>query len=158
MEEAMKRVIVAVAIFLILAAGTALAASPIGQWDYKGFSMPGLQPGPVQGICFIAGVTSSDGTVSGTWFSTTFAGWSGQWFQNGDRIRFYGTAGAVSTAELGQFISNTRFSGEYVHFTPPAPVATNSLGNFSMTRTSSTCDPAAALADFSAANSDPAVK
>jgi hypothetical protein len=158
MEEAMKRVIVTVAIFLILAAGTALAASPVGQWDFKGFSMPDLKPGPLQGICFVAGITNSDGTLSGIWYSTTFAGWSGQWFQNGDRIRFYGTTGSVSTAEFGQFISNNRFSGEYVHFIPPAPVATNSLGNFSMTRTGLTCDPAAASPGYSAVNSDPAVK
>ncbi len=53
MEEAMKRVIVAVAIFLILAAGTALAASPVGQWNFKAFSGPDLTPGPRQGICFV---------------------------------------------------------------------------------------------------------
>ena len=62
----MKRVIVAVAVFLVLAAGTALAATPVGQWNFRGFDGPDHVQGPRQGICFAA---------DGTWYSTTFVGW-----------------------------------------------------------------------------------
>ena len=144
----MKRVLVAVAIFLILASGTALAATPVGQWNYKAFNEPDLEKGPLHGICFVA---------DGTWYSTTFTGWSGQWYQNGDRIRFYGTTGVVSTAEFGQFISTTKFSGEFVHFFPTAPVATSTIGNFFATRTSLTCNPPASPANSPSAG-DPSAE
>ena len=149
MEEAMKRLIVAVAVFLILAAGTALAATPVGQWNFSGFRWPDLKAGPTQGICFV---------VDGTWYSTTFTGWNGQWTQDGDSIRFYGTTGVLSTAELGQFMSNTRISGGFVHFNTSKVVTTSSIGNFLMTMKSSTCDVAAAFQDYSVVDSDPAIK
>lgn len=146
----MKRVIVAVAIFLILAAGTALAATPVGQWNYRGYNWPDLKHGPVQGICFVA---------DGTWYSTTFSGWNGEWKQDSDRIRFYGSTGVMSTAEFGQFISTTTFSGEFAHFFPSPPVVTSSLGNFFMTKTNkTTCDAVAASSGYSVSNSDPAIK
>jgi len=144
----MKRVIVAVAIFLILAAGTALAASPVGQWDYRSFVGPNLTQEAKQGICFLA---------DGTWFSTTFHGWNGLWFQNGDRIRFYGTTGALSTASFGQFISNIKFSGEFANFATSPVVAKDTVGNFFAARTSLTCDSPASPINPSAAN-DPAVE
>jgi hypothetical protein len=149
MEEDMKRLIVAVAVFIILAAGSALAATPVGQWNLRGFDGPDHVPGPLQGICFV---------VDGTWYSTTFTGWNGQWTQNGDSIRFYGTTGVLSTAELGQFISNTRISGGFVHFKTSPKVVENSIGNFFATRTSLTCDVAAAVPDYSVAGGDPAIK
>jgi hypothetical protein len=148
MEEAMKRVIMAVAVFLIIAAGTAFAATPVGQWNFTSYNDPNLKAGPLQGLCFVA---------DGTFYSTTFSGWNGQWIQIGDRIRFYGTTGVLSTAEFGQFISNTRFSGEFAHFSPTTPVATSSSGNFIVTRTSLTCD-APASPVYSAAIGDPAIK
>lgn len=132
----MKRIITAVAIFLILAGGTALAASLNGQWNFTGFSEPDLKAGPVQKICFVTTVNNSDGSSSGTWISTTFIGWQGQWFQKGDKIRFYGTTGVLSTAEFGQFVSDTRISGKYAHFLPSVPVQTSSVGNFNMVRKS----------------------
>ena len=144
----MKRVTMTVAIFLILAAGTALAASPAGQWNYKGYIWPDLKPGPEQGICFVA---------DGTWYSTTFKGWGGQWIQDGDMLRFYGSTGIVSTAEFSQFISNARIAGEFAHFYPTPPVTTSSIGNFFMNKTSSTCD-VAASSGYSAPEGDPAIK
>lgn len=144
----MKRVIVAVAIFLILAAGTALAATPVGQWNDKAYIWPDLKSGAMQGICFLA---------DGTWYSTTFSGWNGRWKQDSDRIRFYGTTSVVSTAEFGQFISNGRISGEFAHFITKPTVTTSSNGNFFMTKTSSTCA-APASPVSSAATGDPATK
>ena len=74
----------------------AMAASPVGQWNAKFYIEPNLAKGATQGVCY---------EPDGTWFSTTFAGWHGGWFQDGDRFRWYGTTGTVGTAEFGQVSS-----------------------------------------------------
>jgi hypothetical protein len=76
----------------LLAGGQAFAQvnNPVGLWTIQGWTdnAPGMPAGGVQNICFLAG---------GTWFSTTFPGWTGLWFQkgaaaagNGDRVRMLG--------------------------------------------------------------------
>jgi hypothetical protein len=105
------KTVLASSVFLGMAFGTAasaMAASPVGQWNITFFLEPGLVPGSTQGICYKA---------DGTWFSTTFSNWNGDWFQNGDRLRWYGKTGApLGTAEFGQFIKNVLFGGEFAHF------------------------------------------
>lgn len=105
------KTVLASSVFLGMAFGTAasaMAASPVGQWNITFFLEPGLVPGATQGICYKA---------DGTWFSTTFPNWNGDWFQNGDRLRWYGKTGApLGTAEFGQFIKNVLFGGEFAHF------------------------------------------
>ena len=152
----MKRVIVAVAIFLILAGGTALAVSPVGQWNYRDYDeRPGFPHGPLQGICLVN---------DGTWYSTSFKGWKGLWDlkPNGTGIKIYGTTGIISSADIGRLVSDTKISGQYAHFSTK-PVTTSSIGYFVMTWTSSTClpPPPAALADDSdesIADGDPAIE
>jgi hypothetical protein len=89
-----------------LLAGTnaAMAASPVGLWDVQFFNEPVTAFGTDQGICFEA---------DGTWFSTTFSGWHGTWFQKGDRVRWVGTTGAFLTSAFGAFDSTIVFGGEY---------------------------------------------
>jgi len=153
----MKRVIVAVAIFLILAGGTALAFElQPGQWSYRAYDeRPGFLPGPKQGICFAATNTPP---TSGKWYSTTFKGWNGLWNQkpNGDGIKIYGTTGIISTAEIGRLVSDTKISGQYAHFFTK-PVTTSSIGFFVLTWIKDECDKAATL-DYSAALPDDSVE
>lgn len=77
--------------------------SPVGLWSVTFYNdaTPNLNQMATQRICFLA---------NGTWFSTTFPGWAGRWFQrgvnaagNGDRVRISGNyAGGVGndSAEL----------------------------------------------------------
>ena len=53
-------------------ADAAVAASPVGQWNVTFYIEPNLAKGATQGVCY---------EPDGTWFSTTFAGWHGGWFQ-----------------------------------------------------------------------------
>lgn len=122
-----------------------------GQWTISFYSDPGLSFTGSQGICF-----KSDGT----WYSTTYSGWNGDWFLKGDRMRWYGdlaiSTGTLATSEFGQFGSSGRMSGEYSHFyVPGTPPVSSSRGNYVMTKVSSTCSAAAATAIKSNGNGDP---
>jgi hypothetical protein len=79
---------------LMLAAGGASAQSAantaVGKWtvNWSFDATPGMAPVGTQEICILAG---------GTWYSPSFAGWSGRWFQkgmaaagNGDHVRLTG--------------------------------------------------------------------
>jgi hypothetical protein len=137
------KTVLASSVFLGMAFGTAanaMAASPVGQWNITFYGEPGLVTGATQGICYKA---------DGTWFSTTFPNWNGDWFEKGDRLRWYGKTGApLATAEFGQFISNTSFGGEFAHFrVSGSPPVTSSRGNYRGAFVSTTCGrPAAASA------------
>jgi hypothetical protein len=109
----------------------------VGQWNVTFFTEPFLTKGATQGICF---------TAAGTWFSTTFSNWQGDWFLKGDRLRWYGRTSGLATAEFGQFSFNTGFGGEFAHFvaTPTSiPPLTSSRGNFAGGKVSATCSAAA---------------
>lgn len=121
---------------LIIGTGTASAASPVGQWNVTFYLEPGLTTGATQGICYLA---------NGTWYSTTFPDWDGDWFQKGDRFRWYGHTGApLPTAEFGQFVSNNLKTGEFAHFViANAPPITSTRGNWRAVKVKTTCDPPA---------------
>jgi hypothetical protein len=111
---------------------------------------PNLVTAATQGICFLS---------NGTWLSTTFSNWKGDWFLKGDRLRWYGHTSAISTAEFGQFISNTTFNGESAHFFASAtsvPPLTSSRGNYQATKVSTVCNRAASGPAKSSA--DPSAK
>jgi hypothetical protein len=64
--------------------------NPVGLWSLSAYNdnTPNLAFMATQRICFLA---------NGTWFSPTFAGWGGRWFQkgnnaagNGNRVRIAG--------------------------------------------------------------------
>jgi hypothetical protein len=150
MKRLKKALMTLVPSLLLMGFGSAaFAASPVGQWTVAFYLEPGLTTGASQGICFVAG---------GTWFSTTFSGWNGDWFQKGDRFRWYGDTSSLGTAEFGQFVNNTQIGGEFAHFlktgTPPV---TSSRGNWRATRVGSTCgSPASSQTAPAAPDADPA--
>jgi hypothetical protein len=95
---------------LVLAAGGQAFAqapnNPVGLWTVQGWvdNAAAMPPAGVQNICFLA---------NGTWFSPTFAGWNGLWFQkgnnaagNGDRVRI-----------IGNYANNVGNDGAEVDFT-----------------------------------------
>jgi hypothetical protein len=68
----------------------AQANTAVGRWRLSFFNdnTPGLAPMAIQDICILA---------NGTWYSPSFMGWRGRWFQkgtvpagNGDRVRMLG--------------------------------------------------------------------
>jgi hypothetical protein len=152
-EAKMKtaKTVLASSVFLGMAFGTAanaMAASPVGQWNITFFLEPGLVQGATQDVCYKA---------DGTWFSTTFSNWNGDWFQNGDRIRWYGKTGApLATAEFGQFIKNTSFGGEFAHFFVfGSPPVTSTRGNYRGVFVSTICGPPAAASAVVIPHADP---
>ena len=100
---------------LLFSAATAIAATPIGYWEINAFQEPNLAHLPPQSnlVCYLA---------DGSWYSITYPGANGFWFQKGDRIR----SSAFSPKALGlndfnhtlfgQFASNTLIAGEYIGF------------------------------------------
>lgn len=138
---------VSVCLGLSLAAGLAGAASPVGQWRVTFYSEPDLAPGSAQTLCFKA---------DGTWYATTVDGWDGEWFQKGDRLRWYGHSDTeIATAFFGQFITNFSSSGEFASFDTTHPVATSNRGNWTLRRLRRRCDPAPEARRLSALRSDP---
>jgi hypothetical protein len=107
----------------------AWAGSPSveGSWNVTFYLEPTRVSGATQCIVYtkvpgtVAGVPSS-----GTWTSPTFAGWSGQWIQLGDHIRWFGITGGLATTE----------SVSFNHFST-ANATTSSAGSFKMVRVAS---------------------
>ena len=128
------KIIILSILTLFVVAGTAMAASPEGQWTVSYYLEPGLSTGASQGICFKA---------DGTWYSSTFSGWSGMWKQKGDRFKWYGATGSLYTAEFGQFIGKALSGGEFSHFYSSS---TSSFGNWKAMKVKVTCDAQAASA------------
>jgi hypothetical protein len=149
-KRATGRTILASSVFLGMAFGSAanaMAASPVGQWYVTFYLEPGLSTGATEGICYLA---------SGTWSSTTFPNWKGDWFEKADPFRWYGRTGLpLATAEFGEFISNATFSGEFAHFRVSAPPVTSSWGNYSAVKVSDVCGHPAANSAVLIPNADP---
>ncbi len=124
---------------MTMSSAMAVSTSAVtGQWSLTLYTGLNLTPSVKQGICFKSG---------GTWYSTSFPGWNGDWLLKGDRLRWYGdlttNTGPLATSEFGQFISKNSMSGEFAHFRlPGSPPVTSSSGNYVMTKVSSTCSPA----------------
>lgn len=135
MNKLFKQAAVASLLAMTMSSAMAVSTSAVtGQWSLTLYSGTNLTPQAKQGICF-----KSDGT----WYSTSFGGWNGDWLLKGDRLRWYGDTGSVATAEFGQFISNTSMGGEFAHFrVPGTPPITSSRGNYLMTKVSSACSAA----------------
>jgi len=112
-----------------------LVPGPIGstaQWSVQFFLEPNHAVGSTQCIVFrkTGGVVGEPN--SGTWFSPSFAGWHGQWTQEGDHVRWYGsTSTRLATAEFGALISAFLCTGEFAHFVTPSGV-TSTAGSWLM--------------------------
>jgi hypothetical protein len=132
---------------LFFAAGLAGAASPVGQWRVTFYSEPDLAPGSAQILCFKA---------DGTWYATTVNGWDGEWFQKGDRFRWYGHSdNKIATAFFGQFVANSSSTGEFASFDMTAPTATSNRGNWTLRKLRGRCDPEPPLRSLAKMTSDP---
>lgn len=113
------------------------AVNSVGHWRVTFFLEPNHSTGATQCISFTKTGTILGEPRSGRWTSPTFAGWTGQWIQEGDHFRFYGVTSSLGTAEFGAMINSNSFSGEFAHFSKTNG-ATSSAGSFQATRVS-TC-------------------
>ena len=121
---------------LLIGVGAAQAApSPVGQWRVTFFLEPNLTTGATQNICFKA---------DQTWYSSTFPGWKGYWYQDGIRLRWNGSAGVSATGAFGQFDSPTLQSGEAGAWLATSGAATAPGATYSMSFTKRACDAPAA--------------
>jgi hypothetical protein len=124
----------------------AMAASPVGQWNVTFYEEPSLAKGATQGICY-----KSDGT----WYSSTFSNWHGDWFQKGDRFRWYGETSSLGTAEYGQFAFAKLVTGEHAHF-DRGTGGSESAGNWVASKVGAKCQPPASAAAAARGGPDPA--
>jgi hypothetical protein len=137
-----------VAAVLAVSAGTVWALPDLvpgangsrAEWQVQFYLEPNHAPGSTQCIVF----TKTGGVLgelkSGTWFSPSFAGWQGQWIQEGDHVRWYGsTSTRLGTAEFGALISATACAGEFAHFFTPSG-GTSTAGSWSMVRRTCAAD------------------
>jgi hypothetical protein len=159
----MKRLFIAAAALAALCptlgSTPALAASSpavYGSYNVTFYLEPSRATGATQCIIFTPTNIFGTGlgvTTSGTWTSPTFAGWSGQYIQEGDHIRWYGfTTGGLATSETGNALNSVLIGGQdFNHFVRGA---TSSLGNWSATKVGS-CPRVATLAVPNATNADP---
>ena len=142
----------ALTVVLGLLAGTAAAhahgqgkSRPVGQWTFKLYLEPKLNLAAVYKFCFAA---------DGTWYGIDFP-IRGNWFLKGDRFRFVGDYPFFPFQGYGafftQFSSNYTVSGELNDTILPGPAQVTN-GNALGSRTSTTCEPAAATAARSAVN------
>jgi hypothetical protein len=93
-------------------------ASVEGNWLVTFFLEPTRSLGSTQCIAFklVSGTVNGIPT-SGTWKSPTFPGWSGQWIQHGDYIRWFGVKDDLASTASGFMQDNTNFGGiSYNHF------------------------------------------
>ena len=80
----MKKMMVAVAVvlFCLGVAAPVSAGWPLGQWELKNYDdQTGNTLNTTNGICIVAG---------GTWYSTIFPSWSGNWFMKGNDLHLNG--------------------------------------------------------------------
>lgn len=139
------------ALACLTAAILALSAAPpahaqintaVGRWRLSFFNdaTPGLAPMAIQDLCILA---------NGTWYSPSFPGWRGRWFQkgtvaagNGDRVRMLGNyANGVGNdgAEI-EFVTVNMMTGawtEWRDFPNPFFVWTR----VTLSRSAPTCPP-----------------
>jgi hypothetical protein len=106
------------------------AAFPEGQWTATFNSEVGKGTGVTQGICIQAGRT---------WFSTTFANWSGKWYLKGNDLHLQGNyaAGAGNDAFELTRITSGLVTGYFQEWRDDNSF--NNWGTMSLTFVSATC-------------------
>ena len=72
---------------------------------------------------------------SGTWVATTFAGFAGNWIQDGKDLRFYGTFGGGGgvIAHHVNVTKKTPYKGGFDDFPPSAPPTYSNDGQVTLT-------------------------
>jgi hypothetical protein len=102
--------------------GVTSAASPDPScWTGCFYDDPGQPFVSKHSICFQTGKT----------WSETANNWTGHWFQDGERVRWYGHTKAgnptLATAGFGQFSSANVIAGEYAEWNVPGSSNTRNL-------------------------------
>jgi hypothetical protein len=100
----------------------ASAASPDPScWTACFYDNPGQQFVSKHSICFQAAKT----------WSETAQNWTGRWFQDGERVRWYGNTQAgnptLATVGIGQFSSANVLAGEYSEWNVPGSTNSRNL-------------------------------
>jgi len=138
-----KLVLFGLALLVTCFATLSFAASPTvaGSWRIYFRLEPLRSAGGIQCVTF----TTVPGTVSGvptsgTWTSSTFPGWFGQWIQLGDHVRWFGITGTgLSTTESGNMIYGNLFGGVSFNHYSSATAVTSTAGSWYGFRVAS-CD------------------
>jgi hypothetical protein len=151
----MTRKIVTVGFVLamcFLFVSSAMAAEPnlAGSWNVTFYLEPNHTTPNTQCVVFIKDGSQVGESNSGTWTSPSVSGWSGEWFQEGEQIQWYGfTSSGLATSETGSLQTNSKGSAVFNHFISGT---TSSAGATVMSRVSS-CP---AAAPKSSGSDDPA--
>ena len=126
---------------LATAATQAIAGSPsvVGTWAVSFFLESTRSTGATQCIVY----TLASGTVagvpsSGTWTSPSFAGWSGQWIQLGDHVRWFGITGGLATSESGNMENRANMGGVSFNHFSTSDATTSTAGSW-IARRVATC-------------------
>ena len=99
-------------------AGVAQATpSIVGFWQVKFTTEPNLTPYATMGVCFLA---------NNTWYSSSQL-WNGNWNQQGNEIKWYGTApiyyngstAQIATVAFGELHSTGTMSAQYAEWNVP---------------------------------------
>lgn len=111
----MKKLFIYGLVFATSAISTPIvqAGSPsvVGSWNISFFAEPTRNTSATQCVIFKLVPGTVDGIpTSGTWTSS-FPGWSGQWVQLGDHVRWFGVTGALATTASGNLENNVNFGG-----------------------------------------------
>lgn len=125
--------------------GTAHADPVIlGFWQIDTYAKSGGEHLTTQKLCFNA---------DKTWYMTTQKSWSGDWFQLGDEVWWYGSVpeqqnGAptrLASMGMGQVINNQTMTGNYAEWTSTgtAPLPWDKQATYIMTYSSPVCPPPA---------------
>lgn len=135
----MKHVIVYGLVILATLLGNtfAYAGSPsvAGSFNVTFFLEPLRSTGATQCIVFklVPGTVAGEPN-SGTWTSPTFPGWSGQWIQLGDHVRWFGVTSGLATEASGNMANVNYFSGVSFNHFLKTNAATSSAGNWHAVR------------------------
>lgn len=134
----MKKFILYGLIFLAsISASLVQAGSPsvVGNFRVTFFLEPTRSTGATQCIVFklVPGTVAGEPN-SGTWSSPTFPGWSGEWVQLGDHVRWFGVVGGLATSASGNMANINYFSGVSFNHFLKTTAATSSAGNWHAVR------------------------
>jgi hypothetical protein len=131
----------ALVVSALLIAGVAsaqAAGSVAGSWSVTYYLDPGHKLGGSQCIVFAKTGGIVGEALSGTWTSTTFTGWDGNWVQRGDAVEWSGfTSDGLATFEAGHQLASDVLAGtDFVHnYGPQGSVTTSSAGTWTGVRT-----------------------
>jgi len=123
---------------LLLGSASVLAQTVSGSWEVTFYLNPSRSTGATQCVVYTqtGGITGEP--ISGTWLSTTFPGWNGQWIVKGDHLQWYGfTDTGLATSEYGSITSRSIMSGEVFNHFLPLDGVTSTSGSWVAKRVSS---------------------